>query len=138
MVPATRISVSGRCRGAPADREHAGDYDRAGREQPGHRWRHRAGREQHDHRGEHQGRLSRTGAEWHRLPSDQLGLVDHEHVGIVEVLVERAPAALQQERVTDGQRRLAGELLPLTLHREHDQIATLGHHSRVRGLADEG
>ena len=38
---------------------------------------------------------------------------------------------------TDGQRRLAGELLPLTLHREHDQIATLGHHSRVRGLADE-
>ena len=38
----------------------------------------------------------------------RLGRVDDEHVGVVEVLVERAPGALQQQRVAGRERRLAG------------------------------
>ena len=30
-----------------------------------------------------------------------------------------------------------GELLALALHGEHDEVAAVGHHPRVGGLADE-
>jgi hypothetical protein len=57
--------------------------------------------------------------------------------GIVEALVEGAPASPKQEGVADCQLRLAGQLLTLALNPEHDQISALCHHPRVSGLADQ-
>ena len=72
------------------DREHADEHDRPGREQPGDGRRHDAGREERDHRGDHDERPRAPGAERHRLAAHLVGLVDDEHVGIVE-MVARAP-----------------------------------------------
>ena len=53
------------------------------------------------------------GAERHRLAPDELRRVDDEHVGVVEVLVERVPRALKEERVAGCEHVLAGPVLAL-------------------------
>ena len=44
--------------------------------------------------GEDDERLLRAGPERDRLPSHERGVVDDEHVGVVEVVLERSPGAL--------------------------------------------
>ena len=111
--------------------------DRARREQPRDRRRHHARGEQDHHPGEDDERPLRTRPERDRLPADERRLVDDEHVRIVEVVLERAPGALQEQRVADRELRLAGQVLALALDREHDEIAALRHHPREHRLADQ-
>ena len=47
------------------------------------------------------------------------------------------PRALQEQRVADHQRVLAGEFLALALNGQHHQIAALGDHPREDRLADQ-
>src|SRR6185295_10247469 len=60
-----------------------------------------------------------------------------EDVGIVEVLVERAPRSLEEECVSDRECRFADEILLSALDREDDEVAALGDHARKRGFARE-
>jgi hypothetical protein len=89
------------------------------------------------HPGEDDKRLLRARPERDRLPSHERGVVDHEHVRVIEVVLQRSPGALQEQRVADGELRLAGPFFALALHREHDQIAALRHHPGEHGLADQ-
>src|SRR5262249_1864047 len=81
--------------------------------------------EQDDHRGEHHQRARRARAERHR-PPDEPGLVHDQHLRVVEVLLERAPGALEQQGVADRERRLARHVLPPALDGEHHEVAPLG------------
>ena len=88
------------------DAEHAREHDRAGGEESGNRRRHehpwRAGR---PCRARTRSARFAPGPSGTGLAAHELGLVDDEHIGIVEVLLERAPRALKQERVAGGERR---------------------------------
>ena len=70
----------------------------ARREQPGDGRRDDPGHEQDDHPGQDDDGLRGAQAERHGLAADELGRVDDEHARVVEVLVERRPRALEQER----------------------------------------
>ena len=62
--------------------------------------------------------------ERHGLRRTSVRCVDDEHVGVVEVLIERRPGALQQQDVADRERGLAGaRVLALALDGEDDEVA---------------
>ena len=91
-------------------RRHDPEQDhRAGRQQPGDRRRHDPGREQDDHPDEDDDRLARPSGRAARPGGGRARRVDDEHVRVVEVLVERGPRALQQQRVADGEGRFAAQ-----------------------------
>ena len=74
-------------------------------------------------------------AERHGLAADDVGFVDDEHVGILEVDGEGVPRALQQHDVAGGEGDLPGaEVLALAMDGEHDEVAALGDHPRERRL----
>ena len=78
------------------------------------------------------------GTEGNTLPTDQLGRVDHQHVGIARPVVEGAPAALDQQGVADLQRGLGGPAVaPLTLHAEDQQVTAGDHQPGAHGLPDQ-
>ena len=53
------------------------------------------------------------------------------------MVVQRLPGALEQQGVTDLERRLADELLLAAMNGEDDEVAALRDHARKGGLADE-
>jgi hypothetical protein len=72
-----------------------------------------------------------------RPASHEPGIVDDENRGVVEVVLERSPRALQEERVSDCEHGLAGQLLLSALHRDDDEVSALRDHSREGDVADE-
>ena len=86
---------------------------------------------------EHGDGLLRPRAHGHGLPADELRRVDDEDVGVIEVLVERLPGPLEQQRVARGQHGLVRTLvLTPALHGQDDEIAAGRDHPRKHGLPD--
>ena len=99
--------------------------------------RHRARREEKHHHEEHADRALRSGAERHRLPANELGGVDDEDVGVVEVLAECIPRTLKENRVAGGEHVLTGPIFTSALDGEDDEIAAVGDHPGEDGLTDQ-
>jgi hypothetical protein len=120
------------------DAEHA-EYDHGNRgQQPGDGRRHQAGGEQQDHGRKDAHRLPGAGTHGHRLTPHQLGRVDHQHVGVVEVLVQRLPAALEEQGVARREGDLAwAQALAAALDGEDDQIAAGRDHAGEDRLPDQ-
>ena len=106
MPPTSTTVVQETLRKGLLDGEQAGQHDRRGGEQAGHRGGQGAGDEQHHHRGEHGDRPLRPRPQRDRLAADERRRVDDEHAGVLELLVERRPGAAQQQHVALGQLRL--------------------------------
>jgi hypothetical protein len=79
----------------------------------------------------------RSPGPWWHLTPDQLRLVENQHSGVVEPLLERTPRSSEQQCVAHGEDCLTGQFLALALHGEHDQVAALGHHPRKHCVPDE-
>jgi hypothetical protein len=92
----------------------------------------------YDHAEQHGEGLLRPRAHGDGLAADQIRGVDDEDVGIVEVLVERLPGPLEEQRVADGECRLLRALVLSTpMHGQDDEIAALGDHPREYRLPQQ-
>ena len=81
---------------------------------------------------------TRPGAHRNGLAAHELRRIDHQDVGIGEMLVERLPGALEQQGVAGRQHDLARPLvLAAPLHRQDHEIAARRDHARKHRLPDQ-
>jgi hypothetical protein len=78
-----------------------------------------------------------AGAEGNGLPADELRIADDQHGGVVEMVLERPPSTLQEERVPGRENGFPGEFLGSALGGEHDEVTAVGDHPRKREVADK-